>query len=62
MKGSEQTNELPGSQFSAINLNKIITIQGGHNCDFSAVSGTATVNGNVVISNGRVTIEESEIN
>jgi PKD repeat protein len=39
------------------NRNITVTIQGGYNCDHSAVTGITTINGKMTISNGQVTIE-----
>ncbi len=40
-----------------INLNKTVTLQGGYDCGYATVTGKTTVNGNMTISNGILTIE-----
>jgi hypothetical protein len=40
----------------SLNLNKTITLQGGYNNDYATVTGKTTINGNVIISGGTVTI------
>lgn len=40
-----------------INLNKEVTFTGGYNCNYSSVSGSTTLNGNLSISNGSAAIE-----
>ena len=40
-----------------INVSKTITVQGGYNNGYTAVTGKTTLNGNMTISNGTVTIE-----
>jgi len=40
-----------------INLPKSVTILGGYNCEFSSVSGITTVNGNLSVTDGTLTIE-----
>jgi hypothetical protein len=37
-------------------MNKSVTIEGGYNCEYSAITGTTTLNGNMIISNGTLTI------
>jgi hypothetical protein len=38
-----------------------ITFEGGYDCDYSAVSGTTTVIGNMTISNGTITIQSGTL-
>ncbi len=40
-----------------IDLNKSVTITGGYSCDYATMFGTTTINGNLSISSGDVTIE-----
>lgn len=40
------------------NLPKMMTIRGGYNCNHSSITGKTVINGNVRISNGKVTIED----
>ncbi len=40
-----------------INLNKSVVIKGGYDCDYATVTGTSSLNGNLKISNGSVSIE-----
>ncbi|MHC4183788.1 MAG: S8 family serine peptidase [Planctomycetota bacterium] len=40
-----------------IDQNKTVTLKGGNNCDFTINNGKSTLNGNMVISSGKVTIE-----
>lgn len=44
-----------------LNLNKTLTLAGGYDCGYSMVTGKTTVNGNVTINSGKVTIENVEI-
>jgi hypothetical protein len=39
-----------------MNLDKVVTLEGGYNCSYSAVSGVTTVQGNMTVSNGTVVI------
>ncbi|HDL20960.1 MAG TPA: choice-of-anchor D domain-containing protein, partial [Nitrospirae bacterium] len=39
-----------------INLNKSVTLEGGYNCDYTAVSGKTTINGIMTISDGISTV------
>ncbi len=59
-------NEAAGGdtiQLQAVNItdtlymNKTLNLQGGFNCNFTTVIGTTTINGNVNINDGTVTIE-----
>ncbi|GBD97969.1 MAG TPA: hypothetical protein ENG83_12160 [Nitrospirae bacterium] len=43
------------------NLNKSVTLNGGLNCNYSAVNGTTTINGTMTISDGTVTAEGFEL-
>jgi alpha-tubulin suppressor-like RCC1 family protein len=43
------------------NLDKTVTIQGGYNCDHSAVTGKTVISGTMTISNGTLTIENLEL-
>jgi hypothetical protein len=38
--------------------NKTVTIKGGYDCNYSARSGSTTINGTLTISNGSVSIED----
>jgi len=38
-----------------------VTIQGGYNCDHSSVTGRTTINGNMTISDGTVTMENVQV-
>lgn len=40
-----------------INLSKTVTLQGGYNAGYTSVIGETTINGNVTISSGIITIE-----
>ncbi len=40
-----------------LTINKSIVLQGGYDCNFTTVIGSTTINGDVTISNGIVTIE-----
>jgi len=46
-----------------LNLNRpvTVTIQGGYNCDHSSVTGMTTITGNIIISEGKVTIENIHV-
>ncbi len=44
-----------------LNRNMTVTIQGGYNCDHSAVSGKTAINGNMTISDGTVTMENVQV-
>jgi M6 family metalloprotease-like protein len=44
-----------------INASKTVTLQGGYNNGYTAVTGKTTLNGNLMISNGTVTIENFTI-
>ena len=44
-----------------INRNIAFTLTGGFNCDYSEITNTTTIIGNVNISNGKVTIENFNI-
>jgi PKD repeat protein len=46
-----------------INLNRpvTVTIQGGYNCDHTAVTGKTTITGNMTISDGTVTMENIQV-
>ncbi|MBI5663870.1 MAG: hypothetical protein HZC49_02085 [Nitrospirae bacterium] len=37
-------------------LNKTVTIEGGYNCGYSAVTGVTAINGTMTISNGSILI------
>ncbi len=39
-----------------IDINKSVTLEGGYNCDYTAVNGKTTLNGTMTISNGTVTV------
>jgi hypothetical protein len=41
-----------------------ITIKAGHDCSYSSITGTTTINGNMTINNGSITIQSGtmEIN
>ncbi|TNF52348.1 M6 family metalloprotease domain-containing protein, partial [bacterium] len=39
-----------------MNLNKVVTLEGGYNCSYSAVSGVTTIQGDMTISNGTIVI------
>jgi M6 family metalloprotease-like protein len=39
-----------------MNLDKVVILEGGYNCSYSAVSGVTTVQGNMTVSNGTVVI------
>jgi hypothetical protein len=41
-----------------INLDKSVTLKGGYDCNYSARSGSTTLNGTLTISNGSVSIED----
>ncbi len=41
-----------------IDLNKSVTLDGGYDCDYSAITGETTLNGIMTISNGTVEIED----
>jgi hypothetical protein len=40
-----------------INLDKSVVIEGGYDCAYSVITGVTTINGNVTITDGSVTIE-----
>lgn len=40
-----------------LDLNKIVTVRGGYNCDYSSVRGITTLNSNITVSNGIVVIQ-----
>ncbi|MEW6601325.1 MAG: hypothetical protein AB1499_10190, partial [Nitrospirota bacterium] len=40
-----------------LDLNKTVTISGGYDCEYTEVSGTSRLNGDVVIASGKTTIE-----
>jgi hypothetical protein len=42
------------------NLPISVTLEGGYNCDYSGITGTTIINGNMTVSDGTVTIQ-SEI-
>jgi hypothetical protein len=42
-------------------VNKSVTIVGGYNCDYSTVTGTTSIEGNMTIDYGSVTMENIEI-
>lgn len=41
-----------------IDIGKSVTLQGGYNNDYTAVTGKTTLNGNLNIANGTVTISD----
>jgi hypothetical protein len=45
----------------AFDLNKSIIIQAGDDCDFSGSTGSTTINGNMTISDGVITVETGTI-
>ena len=60
------TNTIQGRAVTIIeninfNRNITVTIQGGYNCDHSAVTGKTIINGNMTISNGTVTMENVQV-
>jgi hypothetical protein len=57
---SGDTMQIHTSEYSealALDLDKIVTLEGGYNCDFTSNTGYTTINGSLTISNGTVTIE-----
>ncbi|MDH4027250.1 MAG: hypothetical protein OEU95_00270, partial [Nitrospirota bacterium] len=44
-----------------IDLNKPVTITGGYDCDYTAVTGRTTINGNMITSSGMVIIQNGTI-
>lgn len=42
-------------------INKAVIIQGGYNCDYSAITGVTSINGNMTVSNGTVTIQSGTL-
>ena len=60
------TNTIQGRDVTIVenidfNIAKTVTIQGGYNCDHSAVTGKTIINGNMTISNGKVTMENVQV-
>jgi hypothetical protein len=43
------------------NRNITVTIQGGYNCNHLAVTGKTIISGSMTISNGKVTMENVEV-
>ncbi|HDH11382.1 MAG TPA: hypothetical protein ENG83_04150 [Nitrospirae bacterium] len=39
------------------NRNISVTLEGGYDCNYSAIIGNTTLNGNMTISNGTITTE-----
>jgi hypothetical protein len=57
---SGDTMQIHASEYSealALDLDKIVTLEGGYNCDFTSNTGYTIVNGSLTISNGTVTLE-----
>ncbi len=44
-----------------ININKTVTFEGGYNCVYSVITGKTIVGGNIIINNGKATIENLSI-
>lgn len=44
-----------------IDLNKTVFFEGGYNCDYSAIIGKTIIDGNMIISNGVVTIQSGTL-
>ncbi len=44
-----------------IDRNIAVTIQGGYDCTYSVITGTTTIDGNMTINNGVITIENLEL-
>jgi len=44
-----------------IDRNISVTFEGGYNCDYTAISGATVLNGNMMISNGTVTMENVQV-
>ncbi len=42
-------------------LNKSVTITGGYSCDYSSITGTTTINGDVTIDDGTVTLDDLDL-
>jgi hypothetical protein len=43
------------------NLPILVTLEGGYNCDYSGITGTTIVNGNMTVSDGVVIIQSGTI-
>lgn len=52
-----QSQAVAFSEDLFIDLNKSVTLKGGYDCDYIFNTGKTTLNGNMTISNGMVTIE-----
>jgi hypothetical protein len=52
-----QSQDLVFNEDVYMDLNKSVTLQGGHSCYYSDVQGKTILNGNMTISNGTVSIE-----
>jgi len=62
--GSGETVQVRYTSFSgdlSIDINKSVTIKGGYNCDYTGVAGRTTINGDVAVTDGTVTIEDIEV-
>ncbi len=44
-----------------IDGNKSVSLEGGYDCDYAAVTGRTAINGDLAISSGTVTLENFEI-
>ncbi len=52
-----QCREVPFSGNLIIDVDKAVTIECGYNCGYTAVTGDATINGDIIISSGTATLE-----
>ncbi len=44
-----------------IDANKSVAIAGGYNCDYSAITGSTTVNGDMTVTDGVITIQNGTL-
>jgi hypothetical protein len=54
-----QAATLAGSVY--FDRNKEVSIEAGSNCDYSSFTGTTTVNGDMIVTNGKVIIQDGTL-
>ncbi len=42
-------------------LNKSVTLSGGHDCDYSVIDGTSIINGDIVVDNGSADVSNVSV-
>ncbi len=52
-----QSHDISFSGDMVFDQNKSITLDGGYNCDYTGVIGVTTINGDLIITNGTLTID-----